>query len=599
MPLSGDKLKTIIAGLPDRPGVYHYMGKEGKIIYIGKAKSLKKRVSSYFSGKADSARIRLLVKNIEEIRYTIVDTEYEALLLENNLIKEHQPRYNVLLKDDKTYPWIVIRNERFPRIHPTRTFVRDGSSYFGPYASGRTMKTLLELVRKIFPVRECSYTLSEENISKRKFRLCVEYHVGNCKGPCEGLQTESDYNESIAQARHILKGHTASVIRELKKKMNEHAVNMEFEKAQFIKEKLDRLEQYRAKSTVVSPTVTDIDVFSILSDEDYGYVSFFRVVNGAVVQSHVLEMKKKMEENENDLLQRAIVEIRDRFGGEMKEVIVPFQPEVSFPGIRFLVPQRGDKRQLLELSHRNADFYRKERERRRTLVDPERHTRRILETAAKDLRLKEEPRHIECFDNSNLQGTNPVSACVVFRNGKPSKKEYRHFNIRSVQGPDDFSTMKEVVRRRYARLLEEKVELPQLIVVDGGKGQLSAATEVLEELGLRGKIAIIGIAKRLEEIYYPGDTVPLYLDKKSETLRLIQYMRDEAHRFGITHHRKRREKNTIKSELLEIPGIGKAMAEKLLRNFGSVKRIREAGKEELINEVGKRRMEVIWKYFNP
>lgn len=588
----------MLAGLPDAPGVYQYFNEEGKVIYIGKAKSLKKRVSSYFTGKADNGRLRLLVKNIAELRFTVVDTEYDALLLENNLIKEYQPRYNVLLKDDKTYPWIVIKNERFPRIFPTRTFIRDGSVYFGPYASGKTMKTLLELVKKIFPIRECSFQLSEENIRKQKFRLCVEYHVGNCKGPCTGLQSEDEYNECIVQAKQILKGNTGAVIRALKERMKAHASAMEFERAQFLKDKISRLEQYQARSTVVSPTVTDVDVFSILSDEEFGYVSFFRVMNGAIVQSHILEMKKKMEESENELLERAVVELREKFGGEQKELIVPFIPEVPFPGINFLVPQRGDKKQLLELSLRNAAHYRKERERQRALVDPDRHANRILATAKKDLRLVEEPRHIECFDNSNFQGSEPVSACVVFRNGKPSKKEYRHFNIRTVEGPDDFSTMKEVIMRRYSRLLAEHAELPQLIVVDGGKGQLSAATEVLDELGLRGKIAIIGIAKRLEEIYYPGDTVPLYLDKKSETLRMIQHMRDEAHRFGITHHRKRREKSTIKSELLEIPGIGEGIAKKLLQKFGSVKRVKEASEEALKEEVGKRKATLIRNHFN-
>ncbi len=599
MAASEQHIRQVLSGIPEKPGVYQYYNSDGKIIYIGKAKNLKKRVHSYFSGKADSARLRLLVKNIADIRIVIVDTEYDALLLENNLIKKHQPRYNVMLKDDKTYPWICIKNERFPRIFPTRTFVRDGSQYFGPYASVRTMKTLLELVKKLFPIRDCSYVLSEENIKKKKFRLCVEYHVGNCKGPCEGLQEEAEYNENIQQAKHILKGHTSSVIKSLKERMQKHALQMEFEQAQFIKEKLDRLEQYQAKSTVVSPTVTNIDVFSIAADENVGYVNFFRVVNGAIVQSHTLEMKKKMEETENELLELAIAEIRERFGGEMKEVIVPFVPEVKFPDVDFLVPQRGDKKQLLELSQRNVEFYRKEKQRQQTLVDPDRHTNRIMETAKKDLRLTEEPRHIECFDNSNFQGTEPVSACVVFKNGKPSKKEYRHFNIRTVEGPDDFATMKEVITRRYSRLKEEKAEMPQLIVVDGGKGQLSAATEALEELGLRGKVAIIGIAKRLEEIYYPGDSVPLYLDKKSETLRLIQFMRDEAHRFGITHHRKRREKGTIKSELLEIPGIGKGIAEKLLRKFGSVKRIKEATAAELSAEVGERRATMLLEHFKP
>ncbi len=592
-----DNLRELIAGIPEKAGVYQYFDLSGKIIYVGKAKSLKKRVSSYFTGKADSARLKLLVKSIADIRYIIVDTEYDALLLENNLIKKYQPRYNVLLKDDKTFPWICIKNERFPRVFSTRKFIRDGSQYFGPYASVKVMNTLLELVTKLYPLRNCSYVLSDENIQKKKFRLCVEYHVGNCKGPCEGLQGDADYDESISSIRHILKGNISGVIRLLDERMNGHSAKMEFEKAQLTKEKIERLEKFQARSTVVSPTLTDIDVFSVTSDEKYGYVNFFRLVNGAIVQGHTLEMKKKMEESDNDILELAIAEIRERFGGEPKEIIVPFIPGTEIPNTSYFVPQRGEKKHLLDLSQRNVEYYRREKQRRETLVDPERHSKRIMATMQKDLRLKEEPIHIECFDNSNFQGSEPVSACVVFRKGKPSKRDYRHFNIRTVEGPDDFATMEEVIFRRYKRMKEEKQELPQLIVIDGGKGQLSAAMKSLEKLELNGKIAVIGIAKRLEEIHYPNDSIPLYLDKKSETLRVIQNMRDEAHRFGITHHRKRREKATIKSELTEIPGISEKTAQKLLTEFGSVKRVQEATIGEIEKVIGKSKAEKIAMHF--
>ncbi|MEW6468831.1 MAG: excinuclease ABC subunit UvrC [Bacteroidota bacterium] len=594
-----EKIALILKALPDRPGVYQYFDKQGRIIYVGKAKNLKKRVASYFNKKHDHGKLHYLVASIADIRCIVVDTELDALLLENNLIKKYQPRYNVALKDDKTYPWICIRNERFPRIFSTRKVERDGSLYFGPYASGRMMHTMLELIHKLYPLRNCNLHLSEENISKKKFKVCLEFHLGNCKGPCEALQSEADYNNSITEIKDILRGHISSAIRHLHERMNQHAGNMEFEQAQQLKEKLEYLENYQHKSTVVSPTIENADVFSFTEDEKNGYVNMLRVVRGAVVQGFTIELKKKLDETPYELLEIAITELRGRFHSDAREVIVPFAMNTQLPGVEFIVPQRGDKKKLLELSERNLFYYLKEKEKRESLADPERHTKRIMQTMMKDLRLAEEPRHIECFDNSNMQGSNPVAACVVFRSGKPSKKEYRHFNIRTVQGPDDFASMEEVIYRRYKRLTEENQPLPQLIVVDGGKGQLSSAVKSLEQLGLRGKTAVIGIAKRLEEIYYPDDPLPLYLNKKSETLRIIQSMRDEAHRFGIKHHRKRRLKSTIKSELTEIKGISHATAKKLLSEFKSVKRVKELSAEELEKALGKSKGRLVYAHFHP
>jgi excinuclease ABC subunit C len=596
--MPSEQLLQIIQGLPDQPGVYQYLDAEGKIIYVGKAKSLKKRVAQYFVGDARiSGKTQVLVSKIVNLSYLVVDTELDALLLENNLIKKHQPRYNILLKDDKTYPWICIKNEPFPRVFPTRKLLKDGSLYFGPYASGKIMHTILELVKQLYPLRNCNYQLTETNIQNGKFKVCLEYHIGNCKAPCVSLQTREDYDISIAQIRDIIKGNVNSVIRYLKQLMQEYAANMEFEKAQKVKEKLDTLENYQAKSTVVSPSITDADVLSILSEENYAYVNFLKIVNGAIIQGHTIEMKKKLDETDEELLEQALVELRQRFHSQSKEIIVPFSLPIEIPGVELIVPQRGDKKNLLELSLRNAAHYRQEKERQESLVDPERHTKRILQQMKKDLRLLEEPRHIECFDNSNIQGAFPVAAMTVFKDAKPSKKDYRHFNIKTVEGPDDFASMEEVIYRRYKRLQEEKGELPQLIVIDGGKGQLSSALTSLEKLGLRGKIGIIGIAKRLEEIYYPGDSLPMYLDKKSETLRIIQQIRDEAHRFGITHHRKRREKGTIKSELTEIKGISYNTAQKLLWKFKSVKKIKEASEEELASVIGKAKASIVVEYF--
>jgi excinuclease ABC subunit C len=596
---SPQHLQQILKSIPDTPGVYQYFDDSGKLIYVGKAKSLKKRVMSYFSKELhENAKTGILVRKIADIKYIVVETELDALLLENSLIKKHQPRYNVLLKDDKTYPWICITNERFPRVFPTRQFVRDGSQYFGPYPSGKVMHTVLELARKMYPLRNCRLILSEENIKAKKFKVCLEFHIGNCLGPCEGLQEEAEYNLAISQIRNIIKGHVGAVIRQLKQMMEEYSIEMQFEKAQELKEKIDALERYQSKSTVVSPTITNVDVFSIQSDERSGYINFFKVIDGAIVQGHTIEMKKRLEESDAEMLELAIADIRERFSSNSKEIIVPFLPGVEIPGVEFFVPQRGDKKNLLELSERNVMYYRKDKERQENLVDPERHTKRVLATMMKDLRLTEEPRHIECFDNSNFQGDYAVSAMTVFKDGKPSKKDYRHYNVKTVEGPDDFATMEEVIYRRYKRVLEENEPLPQLVVIDGGKGQLSAALNSLEKLGLRGKLAVIGIAKRLEEIYYPEDPIPLYLDKKSETLRIIQQIRDEAHRFGITHHRKRRSKGTIKTELTNIKGISDLTAQKLLSVFKSVKQIREVSEPQLAEVVGPAKAKLVFRYFH-
>lgn len=593
-----DYIQSILQSIPDKPGIYQYYDEEGKLLYIGKAKNLKKRVSSYFNrDQHENNKTAVMVKKIRDINFIIVSTELDALLLENSLIKKHQPRYNVMLKDDKTYPWICIKNERFPRMFSTRTITKDGSDYFGPYASVKMMNAILELIHKLYPLRNCSLSLTEENIRKKKFKICLEYHIGNCKGPCEDLQNEEEYNNNIDQIRTILKGNVSSAVKQMKTLMNTYAGDLEFEKAQLIKEKVDLLEKYQSKSTVVSPTIEDVDVFSIVTDEGSGYVNYLKVMNGAIIQGHTLELKKKLDESPEELLTLAIAELRLRFKSDSKEIIVPFAPELKFDGIEYTIPQRGDKRQLLELSERNANYYRKEKERRELLVDPERHTKRIMQQMMKDLRLKEEPHMIECFDNSNIQGAYPVAAMTVFRDGKPSKKDYRHFNIKTVEGPDDFASMEEVIYRRYKRLIDEKQPLPQLIVVDGGKGQLSSAVNSLEKLGLMGQVGIIGIAKKLEELYYPGDSIPMYLDKKSETLKIIQHIRDEAHRFGITHHRKRRSKGTIKTELTQIPGISDKTAGKLLKIFKSVKGVKEADLADISKAIGKGKAQLIKNYY--
>lgn len=584
---SEEHIQTLLSALPDSPGVYQFYDKEDKLLYVGKAKSLKKRVSSYFQkDRHVSGKTSIMVRKVADIRTIVVDTEMDALLLENNLIKKHQPRYNVSLKDDKTYPWICIRNERFPRVFSTRKMIRDGSEYFGPYASGRLINTLLELINKLYKLRTCSLVLSEENITKKKFRVCLEYQIGNCKGPCEGFQSQEEYDQSVKEIRQILKGNIQTVIGHLRELMQAYAAEYRFEEAQSVKEKLESLEKFQRKSVVVNPSIHNVDVFSLVIEEDSAYVNFLRVMNGAIIQGHTVELKKKLEETPEELLELAMGELRSRFFSDAEEIIVPFAPEVEWPGISFTVPKIGDKKHLLSLSESNVRNYIREKRLQEEKQHPENRTLRLMEQMKKDLRLTELPKHIECFDNSNFQGAYPVAAMSVFRDGKPSKKDYRHFNIKTVEGPDDFASMEEVIHRRYKRMLDEALPLPQLIVIDGGKGQLSAAVSSLEKLGLRGKIAVIGIAKRLEELYYPDDPLPLYIDKKSETLRIIQQLRDEVHRFGITHHRKRRSKGVIKTELEEIPGIGPRTAEELLREFRSVQRIKEAPLEALAAIIG-------------
>ncbi|MDC1327506.1 excinuclease ABC subunit UvrC [Ulvibacter sp.] len=585
-----------IATLPNAPGVYQYYDKEDKLLYVGKAINLKKRVASYFNKEHDNARTRLLVKKISLIRHIVVATETDALLLENNLIKKYQPRYNVMLKDDKTYPWICIKNERFPRVFSTRRMIKDGSEYFGPYTSMRTVHTLLDLIKGLYPLRNCNYDLSDEKIRAGKYKVCLEYHLGNCLGPCEDFYSEAEYNETIDAIRNILKGNFKESLHKFKGQMGALASELKFEDAQRIKEKIDILQNYQSKSTVVNPKINNVDVFSVISDESYGYVNYLQISYGAIIRSHTLEIKKKLDESDAELLQLAVFELRQRFESICKEVYVPFSITVE-EGVKIHVPKAGDKKQILELSTRNAKYFRMERFKQAKIVDPDRHENRIMAQMKKDLRLTEEPRHIECFDNSNIQGTNPVAACVVFRNGKPFKKDYRKYNIKTVVGPDDFASMEEVVYRRYKRLLDEKQPLPQLIIIDGGKGQLSSSLKSLDALELRGKIAIVGIAKRLEELFYPDDPVPLYLDKKSETLKIIQQLRNEAHRFGITFHRNKRSKEALNTALESIPGIGEKTVIELLTHFKSTKRIIAADFDSLVKVVGESRAKKIKIHF--
>ncbi|MEZ4787904.1 MAG: excinuclease ABC subunit UvrC [Flavobacterium haoranii] len=589
-------LELQIQTLPDGPGVYQYYDKDGKILYVGKAKNLKKRVQSYFSKHHDNYKTSVLVKKIVSIKHIVVPTETDALLLENNLIKKLQPRYNVLLKDDKSYPWICIKNEAFPRVFQTRKMIKDGSEYFGPYTSGKTVHTLLDLIKELYPLRTCNFDLSKANIDSGKYKVCLEYHIGNCKGPCEAYQTAQNYQDQIQAIREILKGNFKESLKDFKKLMMELAEDMKFEEAQKIKDKIDVLENYQAKSTILNPKITNIDVFSIVSDETMAYVNFLQISHGAIIRSHTLELKKKLEETDQELLELAIVELRERFHLLSREIIVPFEVDLG-ENIKVTVPKLGDKKQILDLSERNAKHYRLDQLKQIKIVDPDRHANRIMAQMKKDLRLSVEPRHIECFDNSNIQGTNPVSACVVFKDGKPSKKDYRHFNIKTVEGPNDFASMEEVVYRRYKRLLDENQPLPQLIIIDGGKGQLSSALKSLDDLGLRGKIAIIGIAKRLEELFYPEDPVPLYLDKKSETLKTIQHLRNEAHRFGITHHRDRRSKSALQTSLETIPGIGEKTMVTLLKHFKSVKRLQNATENEISEVVGLSKAKKISEFY--
>lgn len=591
-------IATILKVLPETPGVYQYFDKEGNLLYVGKAKNLKKRVSSYFTKDHDTARLNLMVRKIQDIKTIKVETEFDALLLENNLIKSLKPRYNVNLRDDKTYPWIIIKNERFPRVFYTRKKIKDGSEYFGPYANVKVMRNLLDLIKQLYPLRNCTYDLKEENIQKKKFRPCLEYHIGKCKAPCVAYQNEEDYNKNIREIKEIIKGDVHFAIRDLKTEMRQLAEELKFEEAEAIKQRIDMLDAFQSKSTIVHPTVTDTDVFHILSDEKSAYVTYFKIMNGTIVQSQTIELRKKIEETDEDLLVFAMIELRSRYQSKSKEIILPFAPELQLPDCSYYVPKIGDKKKLLDLCLKNSMEYKREQEKQIALTDPERHTSRIMQQMMKDLRMREEPRRIEGFDNSNIQGSYAVSAMPVFIDGKPAKKEYRHFNVKTVEGPDDFATMEEVIYRRYSRLVEEKQPLPQLIVIDGGKGQLGAAVNSLKKLKLFGKIAIIGIAKRLEEIYFPGDPLPLYLDKRSETLKVIQHIRDEAHRFGITHHRNKRSRETFKSELSEIKGISEKTAQKLLIELRSMQAIKEAGIDELSKIIGSAKAKLVYDYFN-
>ncbi len=592
-----EKLKSIISNLPETPGVYKYFDDSNTIIYVGKAKNLKKRVSSYFSKKHDNHKTNILVSKICDIQYTVVDSEYDALLLENTLIKENQPKYNINLKDDKSYPLIRITKEHFPKVFAMRNPVKDGSEYFGPYASGKMMHTILELVRKLYPTRNCNLNLTPKNIANGNFKVCLEYQIGNCKGPCVGYQTEEDYNASIANIRHILKGNLGEVKRHLKENIEDAVSRLAFEEAQQYKEKLDSLESYQSKSTVVNTKINNVDVFGIVSSNTSAFINYLRVVNGMIIHSQNLEVKKRIEETDEELLLSAIAQFKNDNQWENIEFIVPFALDLE-TNVDITVPSAGDKKKLLDLSMKNAFYLKQERQIAAEKLDPGLKVDRLLSVMQKDLRMNQLPRHIECFDNSNIQGTNPVSACVVFKNGKPSKNDYRHFNVKTVEGPNDFATMHEVITRRYSRMLSENTPLPDLIVVDGGKGQLSSAVDALKALGIYGRVPIIGIAKRLEELYYPNDPLPLYLDKKSETLKVIQQMRDEAHRFGITHHRNRRSKGFAITSLTDIEGVGEKTADLLLKRFKSVKKVREASLEQLQNLVGSKQGQMIFEHFN-
>jgi len=582
--------------LPNSPGVYQFIDNQGSIIYVGKAKNLKKRVASYFT-KNQTGKTKVLVSKIADIKHIVVETETDALLLENTLIKKYQPKYNVIMKDDKTYPWICIKKEHFPRVFLTRNVIKDGSEYYGPYPSVKTARTLLDLIHHLYPIRSCKLNLSPEKIKQNKYEVCLDYHIGLCKAPCVGLQTEEDYNESIKHIRSIIKGNFKKSLHYFEEQMKKFAEDLAFEKAQDIKEKLDSLKNYQARSTVVNPKINNVEVYNIISDETAAYVNFLQVGHGSIIRSHTLEIKKKLNETDKELLELAIIEIRRRFQVFTNEIYIPFSIDI-LNDIKKTIPQIGDKKRLLELSKRNASYFRLEKIKQLQLTDPDKHVNRMMKQMQADLRLPVEPRHIECFDNSNIQGTSPVAACVVFKNGKPSKKDYRHFHIKTVEGPNDFASMEEIIYRRYKRLIEEKQSLPQLIIIDGGKGQLSSAVKSLKKLKLYGKISIIGIAKRLEEIYYPNDSVPLYLDKKSETLKIIQKARDEAHRFGISFHRKKRIKNSLQTELEQIQGIGEKSILNLLRHFKSVKKIKEAGREDLAKVVGKHKAKLIKDYFS-
>lgn len=595
-----EHIQAILRSIPDLPGVYQYYGKDKNLLYIGKAKNLKNRVSSYFSNFSQhTGKTRVLVKQIEDIQYIITNNELEALLLENSLIKKHQPKYNINLKDDKTYPYILIKKEDFPRVFHTRQPDDHQAEVFGPYANVYAMHIVLDLINQMYKLRNCNLHLSPHNIEKRKFKVCLEYHIGNCKGPCEGLQSRENYDESIQEIRKILKGNLKDLQALLHKNMMNYAEAYQFEEAQEIKEKIEHLEKFRSKSVVVNTDMEDMEIYAIQSNPNTAYITFFRVMDGAIIQAFTREINKKLDESDAELLEFAILQIREKLKSNTKTIILPFELQTPLQGVRFIVPKLGDKKKLLEMAERNNVFYVKDKMRQMAFKDPESHSNRILEQIKKDLRLKELPTHMECFDNSNFQGDYAVSACVVFKNAKASKKDYRIFNVKTVVGPDDFATMEEVIYRRYKRMIEEESPLPQLIVIDGGKGQLGAAVNSLRKLNLMGKVAVIGIAKRLEEIYYPGDSLPLYLDKKSETLKIIQQMRDEAHRFGISNYRKRHEKGLIKTELHEIKGIGPKTAENLLMHFRSVARIKEAELKDIAELIGNAKAQIVYAHFHP
>ncbi len=589
---------NILKALPGKPGVYQYFDVENRIIYVGKAKNIKKRVSSYFNKSHQNGKLKVLVKKIVDIKFIVTETELDALLLENNLIKKYQPRYNIQLKDDKTFPWLCIKKEPFPRLFPTRNLIKDGSEYFGPYASVRMMKTILEIVKQLYQLRNCSLNLSDANIEKGKYKVCLEYHLGNCKAPCIGEQNQEDYNQTISQIKSIIKGNITTVIAELMQVMNDFANNFEFEKAQIVKEKIEILEKYRSKSTIVNPKIHNVDVVSLVNSKNHSYINYLKVINGSIVQAHTVEVRKKLEESDSEVITFALIDFRNRFESISNEIILPFEPDIDIPDVKITIPMRGDKKHLLELSERNAKHSMIERQKQKDLIDPDRHKKRILAQMKKDLHMSELPTHIECFDNSNIQGDYPVAAMVQFIDTLPNKKGYRHYNIKTVEGPNDYASMEEVVGRRYSRLLKEEKPIPQLIIVDGGKGQLSSAVNALKSINLYGKVTIIGIAKRLEEIYFPNDPVPLYLDKTSESLKIIQRLRDEAHRFGITHHRKKREKGTIKSELTSIDGVGYSTAQKLLWKFKSVKKIKQSELNELEEAIGKAKAAIVYNYFH-
>ena len=584
--------------LPSDPGVYRYYDKKGGLLYVGKAKNLKKRVSSYFNKNQVGYRTRLMVSKIERIETTVVNSEYDALLLENNLIKEHQPFYNILLKDDKSYPWICIKKEPFPRIFLTRNLVKDGSEYYGPYAKVRQAKALIDVIKNLYKLRTCNLNLSQGKINEGKYKVCLEYHIKNCEGACEGLETEENYTEKIDAIRGIIKGDFRKAKQYLEEEMYRYAGKLEFENAQMSKEKLQVLENYQTHTTIINPNIDDVDVFGMVSDYEAAYVNYFKIKNGSIVQSYTTEVRKMLEESDEEILEEVLIEIRRKFDSRSVEIFLPFHLNIEIPSVKLIVPKVGDKKRIVELSEKNANEYRIEKLKQVQILDPERHTDRIMAEMKSILHLPEEPRHIEGFDNSNIQGTNPVSACVVFKNGKPSKEDYRIFHPKSVEGPNDFATMEEVIYRRYKRILDEGASLPQLILIDGGKGQLSSAIKSLKLLGLYGKISIISIAERLEEIFFPNDPIPLYLDKKSETLKVLQRVRDEAHRFGVKHHRTRRKNSALKSELEEIPGVGKKTIELLLSKLKSVKRVREASLETLEEILGKSKGKIVWGYFH-